>query len=232
MNNNNKVELCNDGNCIRVRLGEKRHNKHLFSNKFTKRSEAFKNGTSLIQLIAIAFAITMIGIPENQLPYADKLTVTVTGFGIITTIMIALTNMHFKYKDLQTKSLSKIFDLLSREDVRNARRTIHEEYCRMEKNNLKIEFVKSEKIPDLDDKVDLILSSLDQVSVLVLNGLVDKELFFDTYGELLVRDWNTLQTEIEKRQVKNEKTLRHFTILKNEFIARKDIGNTKPYCID
>lgn len=76
---------------------------------------------------------------------------------------------------------------------------------------------------------------MDQVSATVLNGLLDKDLFFDTYGEMIVREWKTFKDEIAYRQSKNKKTLRHFTALKNDFeeILRKDPeykdSDTDPY---
>ncbi len=78
------------------------------------------------------------------------------------------------------------------------------------------------------------------MSVLVLNDLVDEDLFFDTYGEMIVRDWNTLETEIIRRQKNNHQSVRHFTELKKRFLKRIDKENSKrsvkkkvdikPYC--
>lgn len=87
----------------------------------------------------------------------------------------------------------------------------------------------------VENDADFVLSSFDQVSAIVLNGLLDKDLFFDTYGNMIVRDWKTLKDEIEFRQSKNKKTLRHFTSLKEEFeeMLRKDPeykdSDTEPY---
>ena len=69
-----------------------------------------------------------------------------------------------------------------------------------------------------------------------------KIVFFDAYGALIVRDWNTLDVEIIKRRIKNEKIVIHFEELKKTFLERiekenKEVSNgeetkTVPYCED
>ncbi len=213
-------------------MREKQSSHIEFSNGFTKIRDAFKKDMRNVGILAVLFAISIVVLPENMLSYDKKLAAALAGFGIIASIMIAITNNHFKYKQLQKDTLTKVFELLSRADVRKARTRIHNEYCRLKKAKLDIVFKNAVDTDDLEDNVDLVLSSLDQVSVLVLNGLINKELFFDTYGEMIVRDWKTLRVEIETRQKLNKKTLRHFTALKNEFENRKDIGDTEQYCKD
>ena len=150
---------------------------------------------------------------------------------LILSLVVAITNWHLKNKQLQTSSLFKVFDLLSSPDIRKSRKLVHEKYCKMKDEEKKI-FRGTE----VENDADKVLSAFDQISATVLNGLLDRDLFFDTYGEMIVRDWKTLKDEIQLRQKPNEKTLRHFTFLKNDFeeILKKDPNykdsDTDPYC--
>jgi hypothetical protein len=88
---------------------------------------------------------------------------------------------------------------------------------------------------EVENDADKVLSAFDQVSATVLNGLLDKYLTFDTYSEMIVRDWKTLKDEIQLRQDDNAKAVRHFTFLKNDFeeILKKNPNykdsDTDPY---
>ena len=149
--------------------------------------------------------------------------------GLLTVGALA-SSVFFSSKQVKTSALFKVFDLLSTPDVRRARTAIHKEYRRQKKLGIKeIRFKNTEESPHLEDDVDLVLSSFDQASIIVINKLLDEESFFDAYGEMIVREWKTLKTEILERQSKNSRTLKHFTNLKEQFEAREDIGNTEPY---
>ncbi len=164
-----------------------------------------------------------------------------TGFvaliAIMITVIIAFTNNLYQNKQLQTTSMTKIFELLASPDVRKSREEVHKEYCRLKNSKQEISFNNDTKMKDYADRV---ISSFDQVSVLVLNDLVDEELFFDTYEEMIVRDWNTLEVEIKRRQGNNPSTARHFTELKKRFLKRIEKENSnrdedkrrdiEPYC--
>lgn len=235
----NESDLCNNGRCYRVRMGENRHNVHKkWNSNFQKYISYEKKVYNLISVIFLPVVLfvylaqfdpNITFIPDNPI---ELLTLEFTILGTYSAIMFAIANRFHKFKELQVNTLSRVFQLLSTEDVRKARRIVHEEYCRLKKSSLPIKFEKSKENPNLEDQVDLVLSSFDQVSVLVLNRLIDKELFYDTYGEMIVRDWKTLETEIIQRQNKNPKAVHHFTVLKEEFESRDDIGNTEPYCVE
>lgn len=130
--------------------------------------------------------------------------------------------------DLNTTTLFKVFELLSSPEIRKARNMLYDEYWK---------FIDDKKIANLDNakdeikhQVDQVLSSFDQVSGLVLNGLLDKEIFFGLYGELIVRDWNALSETIKSRQKDNPKTLYHFTTLAAEFDQRiTNKSRVQPY---
>lgn len=146
------------------------------------------------------------------------------------TVIALSSNVIFSSRQVKTSALLKVFDLLSTPEVRKAREIIHKEYCRQKKENQTISFKNTEEIQDLEEKVDLVLSSLHQASVIVTKGLLDEETFFDAYGQMIVRDWKTLQSEILKRMQDNPEILKHFTELKEKFEKRPDIGDTEPYC--
>ena len=168
----------------------------------------------------------------------DKILAFVALMGIVVTIIIAYMNNVYQNKQLQTTSMTKIFELLSRPDVRKSREEVHREYCRLKNSKKEITFHSYDS--NMKDHVDRVISSFDQVSVIVLNDLVDEDLFFDTYGEMVVRDWKTLEVEILRRQENNPRSIRHFTELKRRFLKRieninskrndKNLINTEPYC--
>jgi hypothetical protein len=93
----------------------------------------------------------------------------------------------------ETEALFKVFSLLSSPDVRGARRTIHH-HNKFDKTKP----LELESIPVIQDECDLVLSSYDQVSILVLKKIVNYELFFELYGQMAVRDYMRLQKEIKK----------------------------------
>lgn len=223
------IQLCNNGKCVRVRMGEVRHEKHEFPNKYVKRIQRFWSGVSLIMILLIAL-ILLFHSPNFALEYKDKWTITIALLAVIVSFAVAMTNLHFKNKQLQTASLFKVFELLSSQEIRKSRKSIHDAYHDL-KNNPPIIFSNTK----FENDADVVLSSFDQVSATVLNGLLDRDLFFDIYGEMIVRDWKTLKDEIIFRQSKNLKSVQYFTSLKIEFekILKKDSNykdsDTEPY---
>lgn len=202
--------------------------------KFTEKTESdyrFWKRYPSFAILAI-FLIVWI-LPDSIIQYKDKFLVVTALAGVIVTLVVGYVSRYYNNKKLQTTSLFKVYELLSRQDVREARRNIHEEYCKQLKTNKKNNVQNKEIIFEgtgVEKDMDLVLSSFDQVSGIVLNGLIDEELFFDLYGGLVVRDWKTLKGDIEIKQKRNEKAVRHFTGLKKKFEQRSDIGNTEPYC--
>jgi hypothetical protein len=199
-----------------------------------KTHRTFSTNFTAILIIGFIAVISLNFVASDE----QKFTVMVAGTGVVGTILVAMTNIHFQNKQLQSNSMHKIFELLSHPDIRNARDAVHKAYCEMLENNQPITFVTTDKV--LEGNVDKVLSVFDQVSVLVLNKLVDVDLFFDAYGEMIVRDWKTLEVEIKRRQHNNPRTLKHFTELKDRFENRVMVENkgrsqeeqvdTEPYC--
>lgn len=228
----NKVELCDNGRCKRVRMGEEQHVKDTFSNKFTRQEKRYWIRIWLYSILGFVLGIYFAYAPEIIIPNENRWDAVIGSMAVVATLIVGDTHRHYQNKQNQTTSLFKIFELLSSPDIRYSRRIVHEEYCRIKKTGNPIIFKKTKEIPDLESHVDNVLSAFDQVSATVLNGLIDEELFFDTYGEMIVRDWKTMEAEITSRQSPNSKTLRHFTILKNKFEKRVKPEDVKPYCKD
>lgn len=223
------VELCNEGKCMRVRMGDERHEKHGFTNNYLKKLEKIRTGVTIVFILLMSLIVFFHIGPDLGLDDNDKWTITIAIFAALASILIAVTNLTIKNKQLQTSSLFKVFELLASPDIRKSRKIIHDKYHDFKSEQKKFSETEVEK------DADVVLYSLDQVSATVLNGLLDKDLFFDTYGEMIVREWKTFKDEIAYRQSKNKKTLRHFTALKNDFeeILRKDPeykdSDTDPY---
>ena len=223
------VELCNEGKCMRVRMGEERHEKHVFTNNYLKKLEKIRTGVTIVSILLMSLIVFFHIGPDLGLGDNDKWTITIALFAALVSILIAVTNLTIKNKQLQTSSLFKVFELLACPDIRKSRKIIHDKYRDFKSEQKKFSDTEVEK------DADVVLSSFDQVSATVLNRLLDKDLFFDTYGEMIVREWKTFKDEIAYRQSKNKKTLRHFTALKNDFeeILRKDPeykdSDTDPY---
>ena len=145
----------------------------------------------------------------------------ILGISMFIITMILYSTQKSKNK---TEALFKVFSLLASSDVMTARRTIHH-HNKFDKTKP----LELESISAIQDECDLVLSSYDQVSILVLKGMVDYELFFELYGQRVVRDYMRLQKEIKRRQDDNPKTLKHYTDLKNKFEVRTDLGEVKLY---
>lgn len=193
---------------------------------YGKKVTEFRIWLGLIGFLELLFIISVFSLPTQFLPtYSEKLTVIIAGMAAISTLIVGITANYYQNKDQQAKSLFKVFELLSNPEVRKARRSVHQKYreCHFDNSLLVIEWT------GLKDESDLVLSSLDQVSGIVLNRLLDIELFFDLYGEMIVREWNTFEGDILMRQHKNKKTLLHFTTLKNKIASRDDLENVIPY---
>ncbi len=207
--------------------------------KYTEKTLWHSSIIGIIIGVLVVFGYIIMTMDYPNFEYDDRMLALVAIIGIIITIVIAYTNQVYQNKQLQTTSMTKIFELLSSIDIRTSREKVHKEYCKLKNSQKEISFNNSDD-PHMKDYVDKVISSFDQVSVLVLNDLVDKELFFDTYGEMIVRDWNTLEVEIKRRQENNPRTARHFTALKKRFLKRIEKENsrrdenkkidTEPYC--
>ena len=122
----------------------------------------------------------------------------------------------------KTDALFKVFSLLSSPEIRQAREKIH-------KHGKPTEPLPLTAASEIPNDVDLVLASLDQVSILVLKKIVDYELFFEIYGQLVVRDYMRLENVINEKRDKNALTLQHFKDLKEEFEGRTDLGEVKLY---
>ena len=226
-----KIELCNDGKCYRVRMGEEWHKKHIFTNDYLKKDELIRDLSTISFILLVSLSVLVLWRPQLLiLEPKDGWTVGIAILAVAVSTILTITNFRFKNKQLQTSSLFKVFELLSSPEIRDSRKAIHTKYREFKKDQKKI-FSGT----DAEKDADIVLSSFDQVSATVLNRLLDKDLFFDTYGEMIVRDWKTLKDEIEMRQDKNKKTLRHFTTLKNQFeymLKREknyEDSDTEPY---
>jgi hypothetical protein len=192
--------------------------------RYGKKVREFRIGLGIIGFLELLFIISIYALPV--LPtYSEKLGVIVAGMAAIATLIVGITTNYYQNKDQQAKALFKVFELLSTPEVRKARSTIHQKYREHHHGGslLVIEWT------GLKDETDLVLSSFDQVSGIVLNRLLDIELFADLYEEMIVREWNTLEGDILMRQHKNKKTLLHFTTLKNKVASRPNLGNVIPY---
>lgn len=192
--------------------------------RYGNKVKEFRFGLGIIGFLEILFIVIVNGypiLPTNT----EKISVTVAIVAAMSTLIIGITTIYFQNRGLQTQALFKVFELLSNPEVRRARREIHQRYREHHHDNslLVIEWT------GLRDEADLVLSSFDQVSGIVLNRLLDIELFTDLYAEMIVREWDTLEGDILMRQHKNEKTLLHFTTLKNKIAKRADLGNVIPY---
>jgi len=131
-------------------------------------------------------------------------------------------------RQLNTTTLFKVFELLSSPDIRRARTEMYNEYWKLVDRKKEVNFDNSKE--KIKSRVDQLLSSFDQVSALVLNGSIDKEIFFDLYGEMIVRDGNALADTIRRRQKDNSRTLYHYTKLLKEFEGQiSDKSRVQPY---
>lgn len=210
-------------------MGELRHEAHIFSSGFTKKSDIIKKATTVIVIVSVLLFTFFQYDP--YLDPKDRPTVGIASMAVVLSVSIAVVNWYLKNKQLQTQSIFKVFELLSSHDIRESRKIVHEKYCEMKSEPKKI-FRGTKEESDADK----VLSAFDQISAIVLNGLLDKDLVFDVYAEMIVRDWKTLKDEIDLRKDENPKTLRHFTMLKNDFEEMlkknpdyKDL-DTEPYC--
>lgn len=207
--------------------------------KYTQKTIIYYFAIGAIMGIGIVVGYYILSNQSLNLTPNDRLIGFVAIIGIEISIVAALMNQYYQNKQLQTTSMTRIFELLSSPEVRKAREEVHKEYCRLKNSEQEITF-RSNNDSKMKEYVDKVLSSFDQVSLLVLNDLVDEDLFFEGYGEMIVRDWKTLEVEIKLRQQKNSRTLKHFTGLKDRFSKCVDKENakrsvdkkisTEPYC--
>ena len=156
--------------------------------------------------------------------------VIVAIIAVIMGVVFNLINKRYQKKQLQVTTLFKVFDLLSSEDSRQARRFIYEERCRLLKDNKPVIFDRTDSVINMADKVK---SSFDLTSVMVLNGLLDEDLFFKIYGGMIVRSWLALEEDIQNDWKQNKKHCENYRILKEKFekrFTKEDMPH--PYCIE
>lgn len=116
------VELCNEGKCMRVRMGDERHEKHGFTNNYLKKLEKIRTGVTIVFILLMSLIVFFHIGPDLGLDDNDKWTITIAIFAALASILIAVTNLTIKNKQLQTSSLFKVFELLASPDIRKSRR--------------------------------------------------------------------------------------------------------------
>ena len=119
--------------------------------------------------------------------------VMVAVIAVIASIVFNLINKRYQKKQLQITTLFHVFETLSSQDIRDARKFVYDEYHLLKKEGKPIIFNRT---PFLQQQADKVKSSFDRVSVLVHDKLIDDELFFKLYGGIVIRSWKALEEDI------------------------------------
>ena len=142
-------------------------------------------------------------------------------------ITFNLINRYYQKKQLQLNTLFKVIELFSSSEIRDARKTVYDEYFKLKKENKPIIFNRSAFIQQQADKVK---KSFEQVAVLINEKLVDEKLFFRIYGGIVVRSWNALEQDIMNDRKKNPVYCEDYKKLKEKFEKHYTAENMpKPY---
>lgn len=64
--------LCNDGKCKRVRMGEERHKRHIFTNAYLKKASNVQTGVSVVFIGLISLILLFHFGPDFGIEYKDK----------------------------------------------------------------------------------------------------------------------------------------------------------------
>jgi hypothetical protein len=122
-------------------------------------------------------------------------------------------------KQLKLNALFKVFELLNDMEQRNARGILFDLYrkLRNEGHDLILE-VRTNPNKILAHKVE---SSFDQISVLIQEGLLDKDSFLRIYAGTVIRTWIILEKDIggERQRTNNNNICKEF---ENLFIDSVD----------
>jgi hypothetical protein len=133
---------------------------------------------------------------------------------VITAIVFNIINRHYQKRQLRINTLFHVFELLSSTEIRNARKTVYDEYHKLKNENKPLIFNRSAFIQQEADKAK---SSFDRVAVLLHEGLLDDKLFFRMYGGIVVRFWNATEEDILNDRKKNPVYCDNFKKLKEKY---------------
>ncbi len=102
-------------------------------------------------------------------------------------------------KQLHGSMLLRVFDTLSTNESRTERGKLKKFYCAHKEN------------PNYDDNTDIretadhVVLTFDKVCVLAIGGYLDTEEFEEIYGEMIVKFWKALKSDIKNNQSENRK---------------------------
>ena len=139
--------------------------------------------------------------PASYSP-VDLLTLGIAAAAII----ISIFALSHQRKELKLSAILEIFKFLSTQEQRDLRGVIFDVYqhiypegvdkAKQDGNAGKMIFDENYPIKSYIKRVE---SPFDQAGVLVKKGMIDSELFFDLYAEMVVRVWKVLKRTLRKR---------------------------------
>lgn len=129
-------------------------------------------------------------------------------------------------KQLDNTAMTKMFELLSKPELKAAKRKIAREYWALKDAGKKAIFDRNS---ELRSDADRLKTAFNQACALVLHGSPNKEYFFRLYGGNVVRTWALLEDDIARDLEKNPAFCTYFKEIKEKFEPRILPAMRKPY---
>lgn len=172
--------------------------------------------------------------PSSYTPI-DILTLVAAGLALLISVLAYL----HQRKELKLSSILEIFKFLSTQEQRELRGTIFDVYQYLYPEGLdkaKQEGKAGKMVFDdnhpIKTYIKIVSSSFDQAGVLVKKKIIDPDLFFEVYAEMVVRVWKVLEEDIMKERERNQEVCKWFLELNKEAVERlqkKGIIIAAPY---
>ena len=136
--------------------------------------------------------------------------ISLAGLGISA---IAILSYVLSKRNFQSDALLSLFKIISESEVKQAKRTLAEEYWRCIDNN------EVPNFRNFHDETFTVMEAYNQACALYQLNLIDKKHFRDVYGGNIVRTFNLSEKHIVSWLPNNPDYCKHFRDVANELIT-------------
>jgi hypothetical protein len=147
---------------------------------------------------------------------------------------ITLSIVFYQRRQQQLNAILEAFKILNNDEHRQAREEVYSAFAQYDKGQKKI--FENDRVRK---RAAMVRADFDEIGLLVVNGLLPKEMFLDAYWNTIIISWKALRDDIdrERKRRRYPRYMTYFYLLYQEaedFARRHDIDteDVKPYYDD